>query len=377
MVTPFSMLATFAATLGVWPSPPLYKVSASRLSNSPVLGASSTGGRFDYLYNPASFAYASGANGKVEHWLMVRCENRTSPNASAWSYGGPSVFAVVREADADGTRFDPFAADAIVFGDGKHDVEDPRIVFVNGKYYMTYTQGDASCSNVSRAPGGACARLALASATNPLRRDSWVVHGAIWPDVAGFQWTKSGAIIPGDGGRPHTMLWASWCTFTPWVSPLYMQIATSHDMLNWTILPGFAMDKRDGHFDSYVIEPGPPPQRLRDGNLLFVYNGARQCPTSKPNYDRCYALGWAVLNGSNPAQVLARAEEPILSPVLPWERGVASRGDQTPNAVFIDGALRPDDAHADAFIAHYGASDTFIGAARITVESLTARKHEP
>jgi predicted GH43/DUF377 family glycosyl hydrolase len=317
------------------------------------------------FYNPASFS-VTREDGSLERWLMVRCENRTSPNSSAWSYGGPSVFAVVRELDVNGTRFGPLSQSSVVFGDGVHDVEDPRIVFHAGRYYMTYTQGTKCAS-----PYG-CARLSLASASNPLTRDGWVDHGPLWADVAGFQWTKSGAIVPSDdlGKRPHVMLWASWCTFTPWVSPLYMQVAVSNDMLKWTIEPGFVMDKRPGHFDSYVIEPGPPPQRLSDGNLLFVYNGATECPTGKPNYDRCYALGWAILNGSRPAQVLARSEDPILTPQLPWEIGVASRGDQTPNGVFIDGALRPDPGMPDSFIAHYGGSDTYVGAARVTVRHL-------
>ena len=71
------------------------------------------------------------------------------------------------------------------------------------------------------------------------------------------------------------MLFGAWCTYHPWVSPLYMQVAVSNNMLDWTILPGFAMDKRTGRFDSYVIEPGPPPVRLSDGHLLFLYNGAK------------------------------------------------------------------------------------------------------
>lgn len=353
-----------------------YSVSVERLSKSPVIGPSkSPSSTFDYFYNPASFQ-VTHADGTVEQWLMVRCENKTSPNSSAWSYGGPSVFAVVRELDAV-TFSGAITNDAVVFGDGVHDIEDPRIVFHGGRYHMTYTQSDASCSP------NPCARLALASSAEPLRKGSWVVHGALWPDVAGFQWTKSGAIVPASRpGMKHTMLFGAWCSFHPWVSPLYMQLAVSDNLLGpWTILPGFAMDKRPNHFDSYVIEPGPPPVRLKDGNLLFLYNGARECPTGKKDYDRCYAIGWAILNGTDPMQVLARADAPVLTPELPWEVGVAARGDQTPNAVFIDGALRADDQDqrelhgdhgvgGDAFIAHYGASDTYIGAMRVVVQAV-------
>ena len=136
------------------------------------------------------------------------------------------------------------------------------------------------------------------------------------------------------------------------------------------------MDKRGSPldnvtFDSYVIESGPPPVRLRDGNLLFLYNGARECPTGKPDYSRCYAMGWAILDGNDPGRVLARApaDTPLIVPTLPWEIGNATNGDQTPNAVFIDGALRASSSGADTLDAWYGASDTAIGALRITVSS--------
>jgi hypothetical protein len=151
-----------------------------------------------------------------------------------------------------------------------------------------------------------------------------------------------------------------------------MQIATSRDLLSWSILPSPVMDKRACNatsplrrvsddtpssascaFDSYVIEPGPPPVRLSDGNWLFVYNGtpcvcrktrrnkiptrilkanylpqltcnhnspagARECPTPKPNYRRCYGIGWAVMSSTVPGATDPKLQTP--NPFIPDTR---------------------------------------------------------
>ena len=274
--------------------------------------------RQDYNYNPAHFTY----NGN--DYLMVRVENRTGSH-QAWSYGGPSVFAWSR-------LHSPLNASAItlqnvVFGNGVDDVEDPRIIYREEEqlYYMMYTKSDGRCTP------NPCARLALATASNPLDAQSWEDHGQLWPDLAGFQWTKSGAVVVSDdlSQRPHMLIWSSWCQFKPlWVSPLFMQVATSTNLRHWSIVPSPLMSKRglpdyldNRTFDSYVIESGPPPVRLSDGNLLFLYNGARECPTGKPDYSRCYAMGWVVLDGDDPGRVVARvsADDPLLEPKLIWE----------------------------------------------------------
>jgi len=58
--------------------------------------------------------------------------------------------------------------------------------------------------------GGVAAnvRLSLATATDPTSIDGWTRHGAIFPDVDGHQWTKSGALlIRDDEEGPHYLFW--------------------------------------------------------------------------------------------------------------------------------------------------------------------------
>jgi predicted GH43/DUF377 family glycosyl hydrolase len=55
---------------------------------------------------------------------------------------------------------------------------------------------------------------------------------------------------------------------------------------------------RNNSFDSVLVEAGPMPLPLSDGNYLFIYNSARKgYPSKKPNWDMQYNVGWAVLDG--------------------------------------------------------------------------------
>ncbi len=177
---------------------------------------------FDFNYNPASFPVFNEFGAIVSWWLMIRVENRSrdSPSDTPYPYGGPSAFAVAQIISE--TQIAPVTTDSVIFGDFSHDVEDPRIVYnpAEKRYYMTYTRSDANCSSSLAL---ACARLSIASTHDPRAADGWTDHGALFGDVAGFQWTKSGAIMLADlPATPHYMIWANWCSFDPWVSPLYM-----------------------------------------------------------------------------------------------------------------------------------------------------------
>jgi len=123
---------------------------------------------------------------------------------------------------------------------------------------------------------------------------------------------------------------------------------------------------RPNSFDSALCEAGPEPLPLSDGNLLFIYNSARHgYKSQKPGWDLQYNVGWVVLNGSNPTQILQRCQEPLLSPVLDWEIGIEPWLGLTPNVVFVEGwTFGPK---PDTFIIFYGAADSAIGMAEVIV----------
>ena len=266
-------------------------------------------------------------------------------------------------------------------------VEDPRIVHHDGTWHMFYTlegvDEDPACPAVHS--GGAervkqgvrC--LALATTRDITDRSAWTNHGALFPNVGGYQWSKSGAVAVRSGtpADPHMLIFGSWNILTPdWVSPIYMPVAFSTDLIHWSMSPAFLMERREGHPDAYVIEPGAPPLRLNDGNLLFVYNGAVECETYDPSYKRCYNVLWAVLDGKNPSVVVARADAAILEPALAWE-GHNSTIAATPNVVFVEtlvpwplgsgGGGGGGGGGAQRFRGWYGGGDMDVGALEVEV----------
>ena len=214
-------------------------------------------------------------------------------------------------------------------------VEDPRLVQIDGLYYLTYT-----------AYNGKDAQLALATSRD-LRR--WDRKGVILPAYKGrwnVNWTKAGAILPQRIGGRYWMYYMADAK----AARDQTGIAFSTDLITWTeALDQPVLPRRPGRFDSRVVEPGPPPMLTRDG-VLLIYNGAD---------DRLiYRTGWALFDRDDPTRLLARSEQPLFEPLTEWEKV-----GQVPNVVFVEGLV----VEPDRWLLYYGAADKHIGAASVAV----------
>lgn len=75
------------------------------------------------------------------------------------------------------------------------------------------------------------------------------------------------------------------------------------------------------------------------------------------------AAGYAILNGSDPLQVLFRADFPLLLPQTQIERDGLTR-----NCIFANSLTEaPGTGGDNTFLLVYGAADTAVGAALVTV----------
>jgi predicted GH43/DUF377 family glycosyl hydrolase len=137
-----------------------------------------------------------------------------------------------------------------------------------------------------------------------------------------------------------------------------MWIATSPDMDYWGHHRYLAVTRR-GMFDSERVGVNGPPIETERG-WLVLYHGA--------DMDRRYSLGAMLLDPKDPAKVIARSNQPLMTPQLEFER----RG-FFPNVVFNNGHV----LKGDELTIYYGAADEYIGAARgslkAVLESLTPR----
>jgi len=113
---------------------------------------------------------------------------------------------------------------------------------------------------------------------------------------------------------PHYLFWGD--------SNIY--IATTNDLINYKNTGKTLIETRKGMFDEVLVETGPEPLKLSDGNYLFLYNAAEKTNevTPRPNWNLKYHIGYLILNGTDPTQVLYRSDKPLFSPVLDWERCV-------------------------------------------------------
>ena len=307
--------------------------------------------------------------------LLVRCQNSSS-SSNPLGKVGPSQIAI--SCSPDPTKdFSPITTTSVVFQpESQLDVlgtEDPRVIQVGGTLYMYYTA-------VCRTPdgNGITARLSLATCKGPQQASNpscWKRHGALFPDsTPGFQFTKSGALLHDD---KFSLLIFGDCSVVRG-----LQVArVSADLLNYTIIDDFLLiEPRNNSWDAGLVESGPPPLKLPDGNWFFIYNAAQKL-YGVPN-EMFYNPGYVILNGSNPLHVLQRSEKPLLMPTFEFETSGL-----TPYVVFVEGMVpvMKSNRHIDkvvmkgvsknkktgtqevSFYLYYGAADSNVGVAIVTV----------
>jgi beta-1,2-mannobiose phosphorylase / 1,2-beta-oligomannan phosphorylase len=212
-----------------------------------------------------------------------------------------------------------------------YGVEDPRITFLDGVYYINYT--------ATSAHGFA---TALASTRDFRTFDR---HGiifcpenrdvTIFPEKVTDQYMALNRPVPQRYGGPQVWL------------------ATSSDLIHWG-QQRFVFGVRPGSWDSSRVGGGAVPIRTERG-WLEIYHGV-------DDHHR-YALGAILLDADEPWRVVARSEAPLLEPETRYETAGL-----VPNTVFTCGA-----EHQGAPLrVYYGAADDVLCAADFSVQELLA-----
>ncbi len=232
--------------------------------------------------------------------------------------------------------------------------EDPRIVQrEDGLYVMTYTQWNRQI-----------AVLAVASSNN---LKDWKKHGYAFSQSMRKKWSKAGAIVcraTKDGliaAKIHGKYWMYWGEGTVYA-------ATSEDLIHWT--PIFDQDRRllpileprASHFDSLLVEPGPPAILQKDG-ILLLYNGKNSGIRGDKRMPKwVYSPGQVLFNKQKPTQVLQRASDCFLTPETSYERS----GQYGAGAIFVQGLV----PYQGSWYLYYGAADSGIGVATCPIDEM-------
>jgi predicted GH43/DUF377 family glycosyl hydrolase len=210
--------------------------------------------------------------------------------------------------------------------------EDPRATTLEDLHIVTF-------NGIGRF--GATGWAAAISSNGAVER-KWMLFG---PDH------KHCALFPGRIKGRYIVLTRPLTRSTVSCDGIWVQ--TSPDLVNWgspcpLILP------RPKCWDSVRVGPGASPLRIPNGWLLLYYGVDQQFS---------YHIGAALLEHEEPQRVIARANVPVLSPCLPWERN-GRRAD----TVFGCGAQLLEDGGTVRI--YYGAADTHIGAADLKLKDL-------
>jgi predicted GH43/DUF377 family glycosyl hydrolase len=216
--------------------------------------------------------------------------------------------------------------------------EDPRLVEAeDGTFVVTYTQWNHKV-----------ARLAVATSKDLVH---WTKYGQIFSNYPGYY--KSGAIVCklSDGrlkaARINGKYWMYWGEGS-------ISYASSDDLVHWNAGSPL-LQPRNGKFDSALAEAGPPAV-LTDKGIVLIYNGKNGSAagdTALPS--DTYSDGQALFDSKDPAQLLARTDEPFYKPEAAFER----TGQYAAGTTFAEGLVF---FHGKWFL-YYGCADSFVAVA--------------
>jgi beta-1,2-mannobiose phosphorylase / 1,2-beta-oligomannan phosphorylase len=233
---------------------------------------------------------------------------------------------------SDGRFFKEAEGYPPIMGEGAleaYGIEDCRVTQINGGYHLTYTK-------VSE----------IAVGVGYMFTADWKKfehRSMIFPPH-----NKDCAIFD---SRINGKYFALHRPSSPELGGNYIWIAESPDLLHWGNHRCVAVT-RPGMWDSARVGAGAAPLATSEG-WLEIYHGA--------DADNRYCLGALLLDRNDPSKVIARSHEPIMEPIMEYEKkGFFG------NVIFTNGHI----VEGDKITIYYGASDEVICGAEILVSQI-------
>ena len=237
----------------------------------------------------------------------------------------------------DGAHFDVDRLPAVSPSDSfeEYGCEDPRATLINGIWHITYV----SVGSV----GITTSRLTTTDFRSFDRRGLMFL-----PDH------KDVVLFPGRVQDRYVALTRPMPSSFNRVLGIW--IAFSDDLVGWGGHRPLALP-RSGMWDGVRTGAGTVPFRVPEG-WLELYHGVDSAGQ--------YAMGALLLDGEDPARVIARSPEPILTPDQDYEQSGFYR-----NTVFSCGHVPLDD-RGERIRMYYGGADSCLAAADFDVKEIVA-----
>ena len=238
-------------------------------------------------------------------------------------------------------------------GTDSRGVEDPRVVQIDGTFYMTYTAYGREFQGK-----GVATHL----------------FGGILPMIARSEnlitWERIGPIVVGEDNKDHVLfprkIGGRFVAFhRRWPN---VWLAQSEDLRTWPeewMAPIYG-PRQDNSWDATSVGSNGVPIETEHGWLCLNHGyttvvEAATSLTGSANVTRMYRLGVILLDLDDPTKVIHRPKEPIFWPEELWEL----RGD-VPNVVFNNGTVVVDD---EVYV-YYGGADHVVGLATCKLADL-------
>ncbi len=292
-----------------------------RYKNNPVLTKSDVPYPVATVHNAAVVKYN-------ERYIMIFRSHKLNGRSILGKAESPDGFSFVVDNE-------PFMVPATngIFGEyEEYGVEDPRIIFFEDEYLITY-------SAYSR--HGVRIGLAKTRDFKTIQRFSLITE-ADYRNVVIFPAKFKGLYARLD--RPHSEIspWSIWISYSP-------------DLRYWGDAK-LIMKPTQYHWDEMKIGPGAPPIKTSRG-WLSIYHGV--FPTMDGHV---YRLGVALHDLNDPSTIIAIGDEWILQPEAPYEIS-----GYVHNVVFCCAAVAEDDGSVKIY---WGGADSVMCVGTANLEEL-------
>ena len=299
------------------------KIEAIKYSGNPILTPRVGEKSFEKacVYNPAAIV----KDGKV--FLLYRAED---------GYYDTYISRVGLAISKDGFHFERHPNNPIISPETNEEsrgIEDLRLIQTDDKYFLTYT------AYAGMNEQGHDIKLSGAFSDNLL------------------QWEKIGILVPGSekaGAIIQNYKWKD--NYVMYFGEGKLKIALSKNLKNWDIVEKPVLEAREGYFDDFLVEGGPPPV-VTDQGILVIYNSAKGDIGYRDQKESIsYAPGFAIFDKDNPTRVIFRSDKPILEPTEYWEQY-----GKVNYVIFANGLVY----FKNKWLLYYGGADKSIGIAEL------------
>jgi predicted GH43/DUF377 family glycosyl hydrolase len=247
-------------------------------------------------------------------------------------------------------------------------LEDPRIVKLDGHYFITYA-AEAYSPGKYWCPDGQkyrreCWPKNIQTLPTLVREFTSVTHLAFTDDFKTYK--RLGRITDSRYDDRDVVI------FPEKINGQYVRISRprrdgktpsiwitySDDLMEWGLPTKFIEPKEEWELEK--IGASCPPIRTKDGWLL-VYHGV-------DSKDKVYRVGFALLDINQPEKVLARTKNFVMEPEFDYETQGIYNG-----CVFPTGIVEKD----GLLYIYYGCADRYVGLATATLDEVLEEMRKP